>query len=59
MNEQLAAIIDLLKTAIGAGQTVSLSADDVTVKSGPSTDGTVGQVSFEVTINNPSVITEA
>lgn len=58
MNE-LAALIDLLKAAIEAGQTFTLGADDITIKSGPSTDGTVGQASFEVTINAPAISTEA
>ena len=47
MNEQLAAIIDLLKAAIEAGQTITLSADDVTINS----DGIV--------INAPTISTES
>lgn len=50
MNEQLAAIIDLLKTAIENGQTITLSADDVTITPGPNGP--------QVVINAPSVSTE-
>lgn len=48
MSEQLAAIVDLLKSAIAEGQTITITADDVTIKPGT-----------EIVINNLSVSTES
>lgn len=49
MNE-LDKLIDLLKTAIEAGQTFSLTADDIVIST--------SQTGIEVTINSPSIATE-
>lgn len=49
--EQLNMIIDLLKAAIEAGQTVTISADEVVITPGPNGP--------QVTINAPSISTEA
>jgi hypothetical protein len=53
--DELSKLIDLFRYAVEQGQTVTLAADDVSVKVGPSTQGNVGQTTIEVMINNPSI----
>lgn len=49
--EHLTELINVLKTAIEAGQSVTITADDITINYAE------GKLT-EITINNPSVATE-